>query len=258
VGAIDLNGSFIVFRVSLERSGDAPGRLWGRVTSIPDDVLWHCHRRAIKGSACRNRYHTTHFINPPYNHSLSYHNHGKDQQSHLQARLPIHGGVYRHRRLGGGAFPRLSRSIAPAELYRACSTKTGNKHRRMHPKTVCILSAIALDRVIDSRLDASSVVTRGSIGLANVVDSYNIFVSTQGAQGVLGEASRQQLATVFEKELEAGLPDDSFKNDKWKRAAAVEVILPIILDKGREQGTGGVASNAFTGSNPSRGNDNTR
>ncbi|KAJ7129375.1 hypothetical protein C8R44DRAFT_76517 [Mycena epipterygia] len=104
--------------------------------------------------------------------------------------------------------------------------------------------------------DDSSVVTRDQISLSDVVDSYNVFVSTQGAQGVLGEASRQQLATVFEAELEAGL--DDFAKDKWKRDAALLIVLPIILDKGREQVTGGVASSAFTGSNPSRGPDNTR
>ncbi|KAJ7068606.1 DUF1960-domain-containing protein, partial [Mycena amicta] len=74
-----------------------------------------------------------------------------------------------------------------------------------------------------------------SIPLADVVDSFQVFWSAQGAQGVLGKPSNQQLDTVFESHKDVD-------------------VVAIILEKGREQGTDGVAASAFTGSNPSRGN----
>ncbi|KAJ7094498.1 DUF1960-domain-containing protein [Mycena belliarum] len=64
--------------------------------------------------------------------------------------------------------------------------------------------------------------------------AFEVFFSAQGAQGVLGKASHQQLDTTF------GTHKD------------VDVVAAILKD-GRPQGTEGVASNAFTGSNPSRG-----
>ncbi|KAJ6628958.1 ribosome maturation protein [Mycena sp. CBHHK59/15] len=78
-----------------------------------------------------------------------------------------------------------------------------------------------------------------TIPLADVVDSFQVFYSTQGAQGVLGKPSNQQLDTIF-----------GTKKD-------VDVVA-IILEKGREQTTDGVTSSTFTGSNASRGNNDTR
>jgi len=75
-----------------------------------------------------------------------------------------------------------------------------------------------------------------SIALALVVESFDVFVSTQGAQGHLGKASNQQLDTVF------GTTKD------------VDVVTKI-LKEGREQATDGVSGSTFTGSNPSRGGD---
>ncbi|KAF7301968.1 SBDS domain-containing protein [Mycena indigotica] len=66
--------------------------------------------------------------------------------------------------------------------------------------------------------------------------SFQVFVSTQGAQGVLGKPSNQQLDTVFETHKDVD-------------------VVTIILEKGREQSTDGVTSSTFTGSNVSRGNN---
>ncbi|EPQ59158.1 FYSH domain-containing protein [Gloeophyllum trabeum ATCC 11539] len=67
-----------------------------------------------------------------------------------------------------------------------------------------------------------------------VVDSFDIFFSNQGSQGILGKPSKQQLENVF------GVSKD------------VDVI-PIILKEGKEQAaeginTGNVATNAAKGS----------
>ncbi|KAF7290932.1 SBDS domain-containing protein [Mycena chlorophos] len=78
--------------------------------------------------------------------------------------------------------------------------------------------------------------SRRSLPLAEVVDSFQVFVSSQGAQGVLGKPSNQQLDTVFETHKDVD-------------------VVSIILEKGREQSTDGVASATFTGSNVSRGNN---
>ncbi|KAJ6515606.1 hypothetical protein C8R45DRAFT_957092 [Mycena sanguinolenta] len=72
-----------------------------------------------------------------------------------------------------------------------------------------------------------------------VVDSFQVFWSAQGAQGVLGKPSNQQLDTVFETHKDVD-------------------VVTFILEKGREQGTDGVTSSPFTGTNPSRGNNDTR
>ncbi|KAJ7640629.1 ribosome maturation protein [Mycena rosella] len=77
-----------------------------------------------------------------------------------------------------------------------------------------------------------------SIPLADVVDSFQVFFSGQGAQGLLNKPSKQQLDTVF------GTNKD------------VDVVT-IMLEKGREQGSDGVAASTFTGSNVSRGNTST-
>ncbi|KAJ7180396.1 ribosome maturation protein [Mycena crocata] len=78
-----------------------------------------------------------------------------------------------------------------------------------------------------------------TIPLADVVDSFQVFHSTQGAQGVLGKPSNQQLDTIFETHKDVD-------------------VVTIILEKGREQVTDGVASSTFTGSNPSRGSNEQR
>ncbi|KAJ7490288.1 ribosome maturation protein [Mycena galericulata] len=75
-----------------------------------------------------------------------------------------------------------------------------------------------------------------TIPLAQVLDSFDVFYSAQGAQGVLGKASNQQLDTIFETHVDVD-------------------VCKIILEKGREQGTDGVTSSTFTGSNVSRGNN---
>ncbi|KAF7375070.1 SBDS domain-containing protein [Mycena sanguinolenta] len=78
-----------------------------------------------------------------------------------------------------------------------------------------------------------------TIPLANVVDSFEVFVSSQGAQGVLGKPSNQQLDTVFQTHKDVD-------------------VVSIILKEGREQATDGVTSTTFTGTNASRGNNDTR
>ncbi|KAJ7241902.1 ribosome maturation protein [Mycena haematopus] len=78
-----------------------------------------------------------------------------------------------------------------------------------------------------------------TIPLADVVDSFQVFWSSQGAQGVLGKPSNQQLDTVFETHKDVD-------------------VVTAILKEGREQGTDGVASTTFTGTNTSRGNNDTR
>ncbi|KZT24591.1 DUF1960-domain-containing protein [Neolentinus lepideus HHB14362 ss-1] len=73
-----------------------------------------------------------------------------------------------------------------------------------------------------------------TIPLTDVVDSFDIFFSNQGTQGILGKASKQQLENVF------GAHKD------------VDVI-PKILKDGKEQSsdsinTGNVATNVTKGS----------
>ncbi|KAJ7780937.1 ribosome maturation protein [Mycena metata] len=85
--------------------------------------------------------------------------------------------------------------------------------------------------------DGGERVFGGSIALALVVESFDVFVSTQGAQGHLGKASNQQLDTVF------GTSKD------------VDVVTKI-LKEGRTQGTDGVTSSStFGGFNVSRGSN---
>ncbi|KAH8830345.1 DUF1960-domain-containing protein [Flagelloscypha sp. PMI_526] len=72
-----------------------------------------------------------------------------------------------------------------------------------------------------------------SIPLTEVVDSFDVFVSTQGNQGHLGKASNQQLDTVF------GTHKD------------VEVIEQI-LKKGTGQGGDAIATMTFI-TNATRG-----
>jgi len=75
-----------------------------------------------------------------------------------------------------------------------------------------------------------------SIGLALVVDSFDIFHSTQGNQGKLGRASKQQLETIF------GDVDET-------------EMLKVILEKGSLQASGGISSGGAS-LNDSRGGAN--
>ncbi|KAJ2913285.1 hypothetical protein MD484_g7128, partial [Candolleomyces efflorescens] len=72
-----------------------------------------------------------------------------------------------------------------------------------------------------------------TIPLTEVVDSFNVYHSTQGSQGLLGKPSNQQLDTVF----------GSHKD--------VDVVTKILRD-GREQ-KGELAANGFSNPNLSRG-----
>jgi len=66
-----------------------------------------------------------------------------------------------------------------------------------------------------------------TIPLADVVDSFEIFQSSQGAQGYLGRPSKQQLENTF------GTSKD------------VEVVQAM-LEKGREQSSAGFHSGTFS------------
>jgi len=72
-----------------------------------------------------------------------------------------------------------------------------------------------------------------SIPLAEVLDSFEIFLSTQGSQGILGRPSKQQLDNYF------GTSDDI-------------KIITTILQKGREHASDGIRG-GHNGINLSRG-----
>ncbi|KII95036.1 hypothetical protein PLICRDRAFT_86454 [Plicaturopsis crispa FD-325 SS-3] len=73
-----------------------------------------------------------------------------------------------------------------------------------------------------------------TIPLADVVDSFQVFHSGQGTQGILGKPSKQQLDTVF------GTSKD------------IDVI-EILLKKGSPQAGDGIASGGFATLNAARG-----
>ncbi|KAF9481859.1 DUF1960-domain-containing protein [Pholiota conissans] len=75
-----------------------------------------------------------------------------------------------------------------------------------------------------------------TIPLADVVDSFKVFVSAQGAQGLLGQPSKQQLDNVF------GTHKDT-------------EVVEFILKNGKEQAAE-LASNETFITNPSRGSGN--
>ncbi|CAK5262793.1 unnamed protein product [Mycena citricolor] len=77
-----------------------------------------------------------------------------------------------------------------------------------------------------------------TIPLADVVDSFQVFFSSQGAQGMLDKPSYQQLDTVF------GTHKDTD-------------VVTKVLKEGRAQGNEGISS-GFTGGNASRTNNDTR
>ncbi|KAG2115934.1 DUF1960-domain-containing protein [Suillus discolor] len=66
-----------------------------------------------------------------------------------------------------------------------------------------------------------------TIPLAEVVDAFKIFYSNQGAQGILGAPSKQQLDTIF------GTTKD------------VDVLMHI-LEKGKDQAGNGITSGTTT------------
>ncbi|KAG1892182.1 DUF1960-domain-containing protein [Suillus subluteus] len=72
-----------------------------------------------------------------------------------------------------------------------------------------------------------------TIPLTEVVDSFKVFYSNQGAQGILGTPSKQQLDTVFNTTKD------------------VDVVTHI-LEKGKDQAGNGFTS-GMTGTNVARG-----
>jgi len=82
-----------------------------------------------------------------------------------------------------------------------------------------------------------------SIAVALIVDSFDIFVSQQGHQGLLGKASDQQLATVFAT------------SDKQKAKDVQDVAIRKILDDG-EAKLGEALPKGYSGTNDSRGGTN--
>lgn len=73
-----------------------------------------------------------------------------------------------------------------------------------------------------------------TIPLADVVDSFKVFHSNQGAQGILGTPSKQQLHTIFSTTKEVD-------------------VMTQILEKGKDQpgngfSSGGTATNVARGS----------
>ncbi|KAJ8698570.1 hypothetical protein PTI98_005263 [Pleurotus ostreatus] len=73
-----------------------------------------------------------------------------------------------------------------------------------------------------------------TIALSAVVDSFQVFYSNQGNQGLLGKPSKQQLDTVF----------GTHKDD--------DVVLAI-LQKGKPQASEGIANSNFGTTNVARG-----
>ncbi|KAG5648837.1 hypothetical protein DXG03_000186 [Asterophora parasitica] len=76
--------------------------------------------------------------------------------------------------------------------------------------------------------------TDTSIPLAEVVDSFTIFHSTQGRQGYLGQPSKQQLDTDF------GTSNDTD-------------VVKIILEKGKDQAADSIGLGTGTEKNLARG-----
>ncbi|KAJ8597376.1 DUF1960-domain-containing protein [Rhizopogon salebrosus TDB-379] len=74
-----------------------------------------------------------------------------------------------------------------------------------------------------------------TIPLADVVDSFKVFHSNQGAQGILGTPSKQQLETVFNTSKDTD-------------------VVTAILEKGKEQSGNGYNSGpGVAGTNVTRG-----
>ncbi|KAH9948428.1 DUF1960-domain-containing protein [Amylocystis lapponica] len=73
-----------------------------------------------------------------------------------------------------------------------------------------------------------------TIPLTEVVDSFQVFFSNQGAQGILGQASRQQLDSVF----------GSHKDDE---------VVAQVLQKGRVEAGNSISTNAPAATNLTKG-----
>ncbi|KAF9651076.1 DUF1960-domain-containing protein [Thelephora ganbajun] len=81
---------------------------------------------------------------------------------------------------------------------------------------------------------AGGELCRETIPLANVVDSFKIFFSNQGGQGILGKPSKQQLETVF--------------------GTSVDVdVIKLMIQKGKEQSGDTIQGNSFGSTNVTRG-----
>jgi len=66
-----------------------------------------------------------------------------------------------------------------------------------------------------------------SIPISEVVDSYDVFHTGQGAQGILGKASHQQLDTIFGSHKDID-------------------VIQILLEKGTAQASEGISSGGGT------------
>ncbi|KAG8810306.1 hypothetical protein FRC18_004124 [Serendipita sp. 400] len=77
-----------------------------------------------------------------------------------------------------------------------------------------------------------------SIPIVEVVDSYDVFVSSQGNQGVLGKASNQQLENVFNTTKSDQIVDFMLKNGVMQRSERIGANDNAHLNLAR--GTGSV------------------
>ncbi|KAI0751024.1 DUF1960-domain-containing protein [Daedaleopsis nitida] len=73
-----------------------------------------------------------------------------------------------------------------------------------------------------------------TIPLAEVVDSFDVFWSNQGAQGILGRPSKQQLENVFGSSKDVD-------------------VVQAILEKGKEESGKAIRSGAVGATNQSKG-----
>ncbi|KAF9006618.1 DUF1960-domain-containing protein [Cyathus striatus] len=73
-----------------------------------------------------------------------------------------------------------------------------------------------------------------SIPLSEVVDSFSVFFSNQGAQGILGKPSNQQLDTVFGSHKDVD-------------------VVEFILKEGREQASDAIKTSTFGATNAAKG-----
>ncbi|KAH6915090.1 ribosome maturation protein [Coprinopsis sp. MPI-PUGE-AT-0042] len=61
-----------------------------------------------------------------------------------------------------------------------------------------------------------------TIPLVEVVDSFQVFHSTQGSQGILGTASKQQLDTVFGKNKDVDVVEYILKNGSQQAGESIQ------------------------------------
>jgi len=74
-----------------------------------------------------------------------------------------------------------------------------------------------------------------TIPLADVVDSFKIFHSAQGAQGLLGAPSKQQLDTVFGTHKDTEVVEFMLKNGKDQAADAITSTGTLNVSRGSNQ-----------------------